>query len=215
MENFMQYFWVVLAVILFVPSCLSRRLMGGLIKQWFEWWPGTQAGRLLWFALLAAFGMSVNAAFDMPTPWWFVLSVALSYPIGSAVVANRGALLKNLSDYASIYAHGNAMILLAFVMSEVYRYYWSFSGIKILTYNLLFILIGVSTVASYKLALMKPLNIPSLGLLNYNLPVIGPLKYGPTQGTYTVDVPPTGELYIGIFETVGMFLIVLIDVLMT
>ena len=210
----MQYFWIVLAVILFVQSCLSRRLMGGLIKQWFDWWPGTQAGRLLWFALLAAFGMSVDAAFGMPTPWWFVLGVALSFPVGAIFVGNRGALLENLHDYISIGKHGSAMILLALIMLAVYQNYVLFSVYKNFTYVLLFLFCAISVVVSYKLALLKPLNIPSLGLLNYNLPVIGPLKYGPKQGTYTVDVPQTGELYIGVFETICMFLIVLIDVLM-
>lgn len=179
--------YIILMLVTLIPSLISRRLMGGLISDWFKWWPGTQAARVLWSILLFAFSMSLNGYLGFVAPWWLLLTICFSFPIGAIIVGDSGMGLKTVGDYFQMIGYGLAMSAIACGITFYYTMSWHLA--------LIFAATGLLTMAVYQIAKWFPINIPVLGM---------------HATTPNPDFTPLGEIYTSIIETIAIIVFLLL-----
>lgn len=177
--------FLILSLVILPFALLSRRLMGGLIGKIFPWWPGTQAGRGLWGGLLTLWAWFLSAALGVSLPWWIILGLGFSWPIGAILVANGGMSLRDTKDHFQILGHGVVMSALAVVLSAWFTGSWLVPAVLLIA--------GALTLACYKAAWAYPLDIKQLDC-------------------YKWDPPPTAELYQGLVQTAAIALAVVLMV---
>lgn len=181
--------FLILSILLLPLALLSRRLAGGLIGKIFPSWPGTQAARLLWGLILTLWAASLTLALGGTLPWWLILGLGMSWPVGAAILGNEGMALRNRQDYFKLFIHGLVMSAGAAISAGVFAHS--------LLVPLILVGIGGLTLGCYVAAWAAPLNILWLGCLN---------------NSQDVDPPPTAELYQGILQTLGIGLAVVLMV---